>query len=129
MWGKHPLLRPSREDAGSLTVHKSVLAVMSAHRQSHSASGSPSARAWRARRRQADSDPSSFQIPSLRPTHRVCRRVSYSQDAHLFHVVVSNGIVYLCMADDVRPSSTLAVTQAAAGRHTFLLVTTCENCL
>lgn len=27
-------------------------------------------------------------------------RVSYSQDRHLFHVVVSNGIVYMCMADD-----------------------------
>ena len=37
-----------------------------------------------------------------------CSRVSYSQDRHLFHVVVSNGIVYLCMADDVRaPHSSL----------------------
>lgn len=36
--------------------------------------------------------------------HNIHRRVSYSQDAHLFHVVVSNGIVYLCMADDVSPA-------------------------
>lgn len=45
------------------------------------------------------------------------RRVSYSQDAHLFHVVVSNGIVYLCMADDVRA----AEPSGAAGGETSLV--------
>lgn len=30
-----------------------------------------------------------------------CRsRVSYSQDRHLFHVLISAGITYLCMADE-----------------------------
>lgn len=29
-------------------------------------------------------------------------RVSYSQDRHLFHIVVHSGITFLCMADEVR---------------------------
>ena len=29
-------------------------------------------------------------------------RVSYSQDRHLFHIVVHNGVTYTCMADEVR---------------------------
>ena len=30
-----------------------------------------------------------------------CRRVSYSQERHLFHIVVKDGITFLCMADEV----------------------------
>jgi hypothetical protein len=31
-----------------------------------------------------------------------CSRVSYSQERHLFHIVVRDGITYLCMADEAR---------------------------
>lgn len=31
-----------------------------------------------------------------------CSRVSYSQERHLFHIVVRDGITFLCMADEVR---------------------------
>ena len=30
-----------------------------------------------------------------------CRRVSYAQERHLFHVMVTKGITFLCMADEV----------------------------
>ena len=29
------------------------------------------------------------------------RRVSYAQERHLFHVLVTKGITFLCMADEV----------------------------
>ena len=32
----------------------------------------------------------------------LCSRVSYSQERHLFHIVVRDGITFLCMADEVR---------------------------
>ena len=31
----------------------------------------------------------------------LCSRVSYSQERHLFHIVVRDGITFLCMADEV----------------------------
>ena len=42
---------------------------------------------------------------TLRAAAPVCcsprRRVSYSQERHLFHIVVKDGITFLCMADEV----------------------------
>lgn len=32
--------------------------------------------------------------------------MSYSQERHLFHIVVQDGITYLCMADEVSPIPT-----------------------
>ena len=33
-----------------------------------------------------------------------CRRVSYAQERHLFHVLVTKGFTFLCMADEVTSS-------------------------
>ena len=30
------------------------------------------------------------------------RRVSYTQDRHMFHCLIQDGITYLCMAEEVR---------------------------
>ena len=37
----------------------------------------------------------------LTSTYLLCSRVSYSQERHLFHIVVRDGITFLCMADEV----------------------------
>ena len=39
--------------------------------------------------------------------HASCTRsrVSYSQERHLFHIVVRDGITFLCMADEVSAST------------------------
>jgi hypothetical protein len=42
----------------------------------------------------------------------ICRRVSYAQEGQLFHVLVAEGITFLCMADEVR----LQLNASAAAR-------------
>jgi hypothetical protein len=42
----------------------------------------------------------------------ICRRVSYAQEGQLFHVLVAEGITFLCMADEVR----LEANASAAAR-------------
>jgi hypothetical protein len=32
----------------------------------------------------------------------VCRKVTYTQDRHMFHILVQDGLTFLCMAEDVR---------------------------
>lgn len=44
-------------------------------------------------------------IQGLSPTApyvRCCRRVSYAQEGQLFHVLVADGVTFLCMADEAR---------------------------
>lgn len=35
--------------------------------------------------------------------HSSCRRISYTQERHMFHVLVQDGVTYLCMAEQVSP--------------------------
>lgn len=47
--------------------------------------------------------PSLAEVWQLTAFHcSVCSRASYSQDRHLFHIVVHSGITVMCMADEVR---------------------------
>lgn len=41
----------------------------------------------------------------------ICSRRSYSQDRHIFHVAVSRGIIYLCMAEEVFGPTSKCVSQ------------------
>ena len=36
-----------------------------------------------------------------RPACPLCRRVSYTQERHMFHVLISDGITYLAVAEEV----------------------------
>ena len=40
--------------------------------------------------------------PSKMPSLPARRRVSYTQDRHMFHCLIQDGITYLCMAEEVR---------------------------
>ena len=48
-------------------------------------------------------------------------RVSYSQDRHLFHIVVQNGITFMCMADEVRVIFVIC-TVSSAWEHVMRLL-------